>query len=196
ELARAYPERAELGDALAAIDEARFGRAPVAWDAPSDRSIPERCTLTLDTVTSHCVAASPTGTQVAVGTDHEIRCYSLDTGKLAWNLPVNEPSLLDDDGLPPCVRAISFSPDGNLVAAAMTPDAVGVYDDGCVVKWRHALETSPRDVAIDPRGRYVAASCLDGTIRVWRLQTGEVVDVLRGHTEWVLGVQFVGDRLV
>src|SRR5262249_9763198 len=48
-------------------------------------------------------------------------------------------------------------------------------------------------IAVSPDGRWIAAGLVDRTIRLWSLQTGEVVNVLRGHTDLVLDVAFSPD---
>jgi len=44
-------------------------------------------------------------------------------------------------------------------------------------------------VAFSPDGEHLAAACLDRTVRVWHLRTGEVV-TLRGHEKYVYSVAF------
>jgi WD40 repeat protein len=52
-------------------------------------------------------------------------------------------------------------------------------------------DTSPvHGVAFHPEGRRVAAACGDGTVKVWDLASGKVVQTLRGHSQYVFCVTF------
>ncbi|KAF7763840.1 hypothetical protein Agabi119p4_8377 [Agaricus bisporus var. burnettii] len=46
--------------------------------------------------------------------------------------------------------------------------------------------------------QFVAGGCLDGCVRIWNIETGEVVRKLRGHEDSVYAIKFTGDgkRLV
>src|SRR5262249_40739786 len=48
-------------------------------------------------------------------------------------------------------------------------------------------------IAVSPDGRWIAGGLVDRTIRLWSMQTGQVMDVLRGHTDLVLDVAFSPD---
>jgi len=45
-------------------------------------------------------------------------------------------------------------------------------------------------LAFHPDGRRVAAGCGDGTVRIWDLTSGKVVQMLRGHEQYVFCVKF------
>jgi WD40 repeat protein/serine/threonine protein kinase len=45
-------------------------------------------------------------------------------------------------------------------------------------------------VAFHPGGQHVAAACGDGMLRIWDLATGKVVQILRGHEQYVFCVRF------
>ena len=45
-------------------------------------------------------------------------------------------------------------------------------------------------VAFHPDGASIAAGCADGTVRIWDLLTGKVVQMLRGHGQYVFCVKF------
>ena len=50
-------------------------------------------------------------------------------------------------------------------------------------------------VSVSHDGRLVAAGCLDSIIRIWDVQTGYLVERLRGHGDWVRSIAFtLGDR--
>jgi WD40 repeat protein len=48
-------------------------------------------------------------------------------------------------------------------------------------------------LAVSPDGRWIAGGVADRTIRLWSTETGRVVDVLRGHSDFVLDVAFSPD---
>ena len=48
-------------------------------------------------------------------------------------------------------------------------------------------------VSVSRDGRLVAAGCRDGIIRIWDVQTGYLVERLRGHRNWVRSVAFTPD---
>ena len=50
-------------------------------------------------------------------------------------------------------------------------------------------------VSVSHDGRLVAACCEDSIIRIWDVQTGYLVERLRGHGDWVRSIAFtLGDR--
>ena len=48
-------------------------------------------------------------------------------------------------------------------------------------------------VSVSHDGRLVAAGCEDRIIRIWDVQTGYLVERLRGHGDWVRSVAFTPD---
>ena len=48
-------------------------------------------------------------------------------------------------------------------------------------------------VSVSHDGRFVAAGCSDSLILIWDVQTGHLVERLRGHGDWVLSVAFTPD---
>ena len=46
---------------------------------------------------------------------------------------------------------------------------------------------------MSPDGRWIAGGLADRTVRLWSAQTGQVIDVLRGHTDLVMDVAFSPD---
>lgn len=56
---------------------------------------------------------------------------------------------------------------------------------------RHKLNVSA--VAFSPDGRRLASASWDKTIRIWDVQTGELLQTLTGHTDWIAAVKFSPD---
>jgi len=48
-------------------------------------------------------------------------------------------------------------------------------------------------VAVSPDGRRIAGGLSDRTVRLWDAATGQVIDVLRGHSDLVMDVAFSPD---
>jgi len=53
-----------------------------------------------------------------------------------------------------------------------------------------APDAGVTSVAISPDGRFLAASSLDTLVRVWDVETGRLLDTLRGHKDSVYSVAF------
>lgn len=100
------------------------------------------------------------------------------------------------------INSLAFSPDGArlLVASgdpspASQPGAVTVWDLATRSK---VLEFSKHAggvlaVACSTDGKLAASAGQDTTIQVWDLQTGAVIQTLKGHSDWINSLAFGGD---
>jgi WD40 repeat protein len=92
------------------------------------------------------------------------------------------------------VSALAFSPDGTLLLSGGDDGGIRVWSCSKWEEIRRSWEHSARisSLAISPDSRYLASGSWDGTARIWKLQTLEVLYVLK-HNAWVSSVSFSQD---
>ena len=141
------------------------------------------------------VAFSPAAgsLRLAEGTLHAVRLYTVNAATGART----EEAVLE--GHAEMVRALAFSPDGALLAAAGGAPGRG----GEVVLWDVALKTEVRrivghhdnilGVAFSPDGSTLATCSYDRTIILWDVATGESKHLLKDHVDAVYAVAFSPD---
>eukprot|EP00873_Tetraselmis_striata_P018043 jgi/Tetstr1/438307/TSEL_026874.t1 len=114
-----------------------------------------------------CAARNPATGDIALG-DKEafVKVYDASTGDFK--------SIATRLTLP--VRSLSYSKDGNTLAAAGDGEGIKLLntEDGRVLR---VLQTGPqvRDVAFDPESQFVASVTCGGTIQVWDVTNGKAV---------------------
>jgi uncharacterized protein with WD repeat/mono/diheme cytochrome c family protein len=140
------------------------------------------------------LAFRPDGRLLALGTFQEVRLVEPDSGKTVATLPGEA-----DD-----VRALAFSRDGKLLAAAGGQPArsgeVLIWD----VEKRAALRTihghadCVYGAAFSPDGKSIATSSYDKLIKLWDAETGKEIRTLKDHIDAVYALAFTpdGKRLV
>jgi WD40 repeat protein len=133
------------------------------------------------------VAISPDGTLLASGSqDGSLKLWSLPEGKLQATLTAHEHG----------VRAVTFTPDGRLLASG------GGYDE-TIKLWslpQGKLQTTltghkhyVSGLAISPDGKLLASGSNDDTIELWSLPEGKLRTTLTGHNDSVNAVAFAPD---
>ena len=94
------------------------------------------------------------------------------------------------------VNAICFTPQGNAVLSASRDGSVRAFD---LLRYRNFRTFASPDglcqfssVAVDSGGEIVAASATGGkyAVYVWSIQTGNILEVLTGHTSHVEALHF------
>jgi WD40 repeat protein len=154
-------------------------------------------TITVLTLSGHSdwifsVAFSPDGKLVASGSqDGTIRFWQVDTGHGLHTLTGHNGS---------SVCSVAFSPDGKLVASGAWDDTVRVWKYELYMDMGNLVHTLDHDdtvfsVAFSPDGKLLASGSgsWDKTIKLWQVDTGNLVRTLSGHWGGVRSVAFSPD---
>lgn len=84
----------------------------------------------------------------------------------------------------------SWSPVGDRLAVVLDRATILDSTDGSVILELSESTAGSRSLDWSPDGRLLAIAFDDNTASVWETVTGQKVAVLRGHTDWVLDVQW------
>ncbi|WP_406164550.1 protein kinase domain-containing protein [Streptomyces sp. NBC_00996] len=133
------------------------------------------------------VAFSPDRIHLAAGVDGSLRMWNMSTRQ-----SVSDRYLGKDDG----VRAVTFSPDGKTLATGGL-HGVALWDPFSGSDSGDVLTGHPNGicaVAFSPNGALLAAASDDGTVRRWRVDSGQLVsDHRTGHTGTIMALAYLAD---
>jgi len=166
---------------------------------------------------------SPDGKMLASASDHLVRFWNVQTGQLQYEIPhpgyprsvafSPDGNLLVSGGSDGNVYlwrvatqtlqhtfvghtreifAVAYSPDGQFIASAGS-DCTRLWEvsTGSIIHIFHTAGMT--HVAISPDGRYVATASEDKTVRVWNLDSGTCLRILRGHNAKAADLAFSPD---
>ena len=149
----------------------------ILWDMASRERVA--------TLQGHAGSFSPNGTTLASGSSGTVILWDVATRKRIANL----------EGHTGWVSAVSFSPDGTLLASGA--------DDGTVILWDVATRKRIANleghtgwvsaVSFSPDGTLLASGAGDGTVILWDVATRKRIATLEGHTSWGTSVSFSPD---
>jgi WD40 repeat protein len=113
-------------------------------------------------------------------------------GEVAFLIsPAGEVAPLGQGG-PWSIDYAEFEPVTDRLVVHRRDKSLAIVDDHRVVELATGGYTATR-IAMSPDGRRLAGGVVDRTVRVWDAQTGQVLDILRGHSDLVLDVAFSPD---
>jgi len=90
-----------------------------------------------------------------------------------------------------CINSLAFSPDGDLLGAALDSGWIELYDmtTGLNIGAIEGQTTSEVwTICFSPDGKQIISGALDRAVRIWNVKERECNWALRGHDEWVNGV--------
>jgi WD40 repeat protein len=93
------------------------------------------------------------------------------------------------------VNAVSFSPDGKLLATGSVDNTVKLWDTttGKEIQTLSGHTNSVNAVSFSPDGKRLATGSSDKTVKLWDTTTGKEIKTLTGHKKWVTAVSFSPD---
>ncbi|KAG8693594.1 hypothetical protein FRC09_010409 [Ceratobasidium sp. 395] len=147
-----------------------------------------------------CVAYSPSGGYIAIGTSNIIQILDTSTQEL-----VGQPLQGHTDR----VQSVAYSPDGAYIASGSSDKTIRIWDARTGQPIDQPLQghmgsvLSPigqplqghtdwvNSVIHSPGGAHIVSGSCDNTVRIWDARTGQSIgQPLQGHTGWVNSVAY------
>ena len=164
------------------------------WDVPTGK---RQRTLTGHAALIKRVAFSPDGhTLASWNSDDEttIRLWDVATGKHKRMLT----------GHIQLVESVAFSPDGKTLVSggldgtvrlwdAVTGKNIRTFTDEHLTNQQMAQSTDVMTVSFNPDGSRLASGRRDGSIQLWDVATGQLLQTFRGHIDAISSVSFSPD---
>ncbi|EDM76993.1 WD-40 repeat [Plesiocystis pacifica SIR-1] len=135
-------------------------------------------------------AFRPGGAELATASDDgSVRVWGADSGDVIARLPEYDPTVL---------AMLAWSPDGSVLAASAQDGGAWLWGSADLL-WGAEQPTPTllrergarvRALAFDARSQRLATGSDDGVVRVWALDSGDLVQRLSGHAEPVSALAF------
>jgi WD40 repeat protein/tRNA A-37 threonylcarbamoyl transferase component Bud32 len=145
------------------------------------------------------VAFSPDGRRLAGSSSGRLKIWEVDTGRLLYDLPGENPPLNGESALLTWAAAAACRPDGRQVAGVAhnldRPGAVLLWDPA-TGRRQHVLRghTKPvHTVAYDAAGSRLASGGDDGVVKLWDPERGTELATRTGPALPIADVAFSGD---
>jgi WD40 repeat protein len=138
--------------------------AQACWHRPLDLRPLHTFTAPSENIT--CLSVEPKFRLLAAGTTTQTIYL--------WDLPLGDLHFPSLSGPAPVTRALSFSPDGEYLAAAGGDQRIRLFrhSTGQIVKTLEGHRGLVRAITVHPNGRLLVSAGFDGTLRSWRFPHG------------------------
>ncbi|WP_375513934.1 protein kinase [uncultured Nostoc sp.] len=162
-------------------------------------TLEEICTLLGHARAVKSVALSPDGQILASGSwDKTIKLWDVNTGKEICTITGHQLQ----------VNSVAFSPQGQLLASASYDRTIRLWQIPRLEASQRELQNRPcysllgtlsghawavLTVAFSPDGKILATGSDDNTIKLWEVNTGQLICTLVGHSWSVVAVAFTAD---
>jgi formylglycine-generating enzyme required for sulfatase activity len=91
------------------------------------------------------------------------------------------------------VNAVAFSPGGETLAVG-TATGVSLYSSNLSEQiWSHTSDALVFSVAWSPDGKTLASGTSDDAVTLWNVQTGEIIQIFEGDTDWLRSIAWSPD---